>query len=418
MSTLTTRRKSPFGFSEDLILPATARAIKPKKGMQMADLRHLGIMSGFAGGDGTSGFNQASDLVTQTVDGFDLNDLWAEYQTTMNAQNAARQSVVSFLTFPVTAAQERVPQVSSGEFERASEFGEPRGIRPKVAQWTLGYDFHFYDLAARFTWMFLAEAPRSQVDAINAMAIEADNRLIFTKVMEALFTNVNRAADINGTLDVPVYALYNNDGTVPPTYKGKTFAGTHNHYMTSGAATMVSDDLDDLYENVAEHGYSWDNGYQIVALMNSREVKEARKWRVSAGDTWDFIPAQGQPGFYLPIDERLVGQGQPGNSLNGLSVVGSYGNISLVQEDLIPVGYVVLIATGGKDNLRNPVGLREHANPSLRGLKLVKGPVADYPIIDSFYNRGFGTGIRQRGGSAVMQITASATYTPPASFAS
>ena len=93
-----------------------------------------------------------------------------------------------------------------------------------------------------------------------------------------------------------------------------------------------------------------------------------------------------------------------------------YGNVLIVQEDLIPAGYVVLAATGGPDNLQNPVGLREHANASLRGLRLVKGPVADYPLIDSFYNRGFGTGIRQRGGAAVMQITTSATYTPPASY--
>jgi hypothetical protein len=52
----------------------------------------------------------------------------------------------------------------------------------------------------------------------------------------------------------------------------------------------------------------------------------------------------------------------------------------------------------------------------MQGLRLVKGANPDYPLIDSFYNRGFGTGVRQRGGAAVMQITASGTYTPPTSY--
>jgi hypothetical protein len=50
-------------------------------------------------------------------------------------------------------------------------------------------------------------------------------------------------------------------------------------------------------------------------------------------------------------------------------------------------------------------------------LRLVKGRTPDYPLIDSFYNRGFGTGIRHRGAGVVMQITASGTYTIPAAYA-
>jgi hypothetical protein len=52
----------------------------------------------------------------------------------------------------------------------------------------------------------------------------------------------------------------------------------------------------------------------------------------------------------------------------------------------------------------------------LRGLRLVKGAVPDYPLIDSYYQRGFGTGVRQRGGGVVMQVTASGTYTIPAAY--
>ena len=35
------------------------------------------------------------------------------------------------------------------------------------------------------------------------------------------------------------------------------------------------------------------------------------------------------------------------------------------------------------------------------------------PKVEGATKRGFGTGVRQRGGSVVMQVTASGTYTPP-----
>lgn len=361
------------------------------------------------------GTNQSSDLVSKTVDGFDLNTLWNEFQATVDIQNAERTKIVQLLTFPVTSLIERVAQVSSARFEVASEYGEPRGIRPQTGYFNLGYDFEWYDIASRYTWKFLAEAPAEQIKAINAMVLEADNVLIYEKVMSALFAgNVNREATISDQL-VPVYGLYNADGTVPPQYKSTTFDGTHTHYMTSGDTAIVPSDLDDLYQNVAEHGYTKGNGYSFVVIAPSREVKAIRGFKIANAATYDFIPAQGDFTQLLPINQQLVGS-QPPSTWQGMNVAGAYGPMLIIEEDSFPAGYVIGLATGGPENLGNPVGFRQHENTSLRGLRLVKGASADYPLIDSFYNRGFGTGIRQRGGSAIMQITTSATYTPPAQY--
>lgn len=364
-----------------------------------------------------AGFNAAADLVTQTVDGRNLNDLWNEFQTTISMQNEQRDKIVQLLTFPVTANTESVPQVSSARFERASEYGEPKGMRPKVASFQLGYDFNWYDLAARYTWMFLAEAPASQIEANNALALEADNVLIFEEVMKTLYAgNTNRLADIDGQQDVNVYGLYNADGTVPPKYKNRTFDGTHNHYMVSGAAQIMPGDLEDLAENITEHGYTRAAGYRHVLFVASREAKRIQMFeRGTDGASHSFIPAQGAPTDLLPIDQEFTGP-RPPATYGGLEVAGSYGVWMVVVDDLFPEGYIAGIATGGPENLNNPVGFRQHNNTSLRGLRLVKGPNPDYPLIDSFYQRGFGTGIRQRGGSAVMQIKASGAYTPPASY--
>lgn len=361
------------------------------------------------------GYNQASDLVTKTVDGFDLNELWNDFTSAVALQNEARTKVVQVLTYPVTRLIERVSQVSTARFETASEYGEPKGIRPATGHFNLGYDFEWYDLAARFTWKFLAEAPASQIEAINAMALEADNVLIYEKVLGAIFEgNVNREANISDQI-VPVYGLYNADGTVPPKVGRKTFTGTHTHYLTSGAAVIDPTDLDDLFTHISEHGYTRANGYQHILFVGEREGLTIRTFNRTVGATYDFIPAQGDFAQYMPADQSLMGN-RPSNTWKGLDAIGSYGPWLIVQSDLFPEGYLLGTASGGPEAVGNPVGFREHENTSLRGLRLVKGPTPDYPLIDSFYNRGFGTGIRQRGASAVMQLTTATTYTPPTAY--
>jgi len=368
------------------------------------------------GRDGNAGFHDTRDvLVTNSTDGVDYNDMWAEFQATVQLQNSERQAIIDFLTFDVTANIETVAQLSSAKFERASEYGEPRGIRQKPTSFSLGYDFGWYDLGARYTWQFLADAASGQVSAINAAALDADNRLVFEVVLSALYNNTNRTAVIDD-LEVPVKALYNADGTVPPTYKTNTFDGTHNHYLTSGAATITSGDLDDLIEHLRHHGYDRTNGVTQVVLVNSREGKVIRGFRQANGDTYDFIPAAGEPQDLILEATQVVSGGRPGATYGGLNVIGKYGDVLIIEDDLFPAAYVVIVGTGGRQNLNNPVGLRQHQRPELRGLRLVKGRDADYPLIDSFYNRGIGTGIRQRGGSAVMQITANASYTPPTAY--
>lgn len=401
----------------DIFVPGEAIASKAEMGRVLINLRKLGVYPSFVGAaTGQGGFNAAGDLLTQTVDGFDLNNIWTEFQAAIALVNQQRTQFLQLLTFPVTNNVERVPTISSADFERASEYGEPRGLRPSGAYQTLGYDFTDYDLAARFTWKFLRDSPAQQVEAINLMAIEADNRLMYNKVMDSLFNPTNRLADINGQ-DVNVYALYNADGTVPPPYKTNTFDGTHNHYMVAGNATVQSGDLDDMYEHLRHHGYSAENGVSHLLGVNPAQANVIRTFRVATGAAYDFIPATGTPAQFMPVDMVLLNGSQVGGSISGIPVIGSYGYWTVIADDMFPAGYMVGIGTGGPENLNNPVGFREHENTSFRGLRLVKGPQPNYPLIDSFYQRSFGTGIRQRGGSVVMQIKASGTYDIPTQFA-
>ena len=263
--------------------------------------------------------------------------------------------------------------------------------------------------------MFIAEADRRQLEMHHNLALDADNKLLFNKVMRTLFNSLN----LNGVTDqnepVTVYKFYNADGEVPPPYATYTHAGTHNHYITSGGATVTSANLDTLALELGHHGYTLQNGYQLVLWVNTTEAAVIKTFKTSSGASYDYVPNPAMYGgkVWVPNNGQYVGG--PQGTLDG--EIGTYGPWHIIEEPYIPSGYMVGLASGGPENLQNPIGIREHANAAYRGLKVIPGQRSDYPLLDSFYRRGFGTGIRQRGGGAVMQITASGSYTIPAAYA-
>lgn len=401
---------------------------EPISGLLRPDLHRLGLLppigGGAPGGTGT-GAHTHGDIVQRLADGTDPNDLWTEFQQTLEAWNASRQAIVDFLTYPVTQQIESVGQGTLVDFELASEFGVPVGVREALTYFQMGYTLDWYDIATRYTWRFLLDSDARQVEAVHQAILEADNRLIFTKVMNALFRNTNRTASIQGQ-NYNVYSLYNGtDGTVPPTYKTNTFTNTHTHYRFSGAASVDSGDVEEMIDDLRSHGYGDNEGSRLVLMVNKAQGDVIRTFRFGVANNnaavakYDFIPAQGTSPLIIPNALQgagLLGGNQPPGSIDGMSVIGSYGPAFIVQEDYIPPGYMLLFATGGTANLNNPVGLREHANPAARGLQLVQGPIAQYPLQESYYRRGFGSGIRQRGAAMVMRIHASA-YAIPTEYA-
>lgn len=383
--------------------------------------KELGLDWAPYGGSQPTGFHTQGDVIRTSVDGVDLNVLWREFTAVLARLNASRQPLVDLLSFTVQEPVVTIPQVgSNANFEKASEFGVPVAVRTGVGYFQLGFSFDWYDTGARYTWKYLAEASAEQIRSVFDTIAEADNRLVFMEVMRTLYRNTNRTATINGNA-YNVYTFYNNDGTVPPPYGANTFLGTHQHFVNSGAATITSGDLDEAQDDLASHGYSATNGYQILHLVNKVESATIRGFKSTTnGGTarWDFIPAQGTPNWLLPVQlmTNTNGVPQPPNTYRGIKVLGQYGDALILENDFFVANYVVTTATGGPENVLNPLGIREHARTELRGLRIVKGRSDDYPLQDSYWQHGFGTGVRHRGATYVMQITAGA-YTVPAIYA-
>lgn len=362
------------------------------------------------------GYNAYADVLRTTVDGQDLNDLWREFQATLDLQNEKQTSLASLFTFPTTLASELVAQSLGGDdFEAASEYGVPTSLRAKGDTVKVGYPHKWWDKRTSFTWKFLSTASAAQVQSIHAATLAADNRLVFRKIMERVFrptTSINE----DGT---SVFGFWNGvDGKPPESPDGDTFAANHTHYLTSGAATVDSGDVDLLVETVAHHGYGLrQNGDRIIVLANPQEADKIAGFRVASGAKYDAIPAADAPAFLTA--ETIEGDRPPG-TFNGLTVICGYGDAWVVADRQIPAGYVVALATGGPDSSRNPLGFRQAVQANLQGLIQIpgSGPLAqNYPLIDSFYTRGFGVGARNRGAGAVMQITTNAAYATPAAYA-
>jgi hypothetical protein len=355
------------------------------------------------------GYNELEGVIRQSLDGADLGQMWREFQATLRLWNAQREPLLNLLTRNVSANTERVFYPASEDFEEATEFGEPKGIR-MGKPFIMGYDFKWYDVAIRYTWMFLAESDAEQIRALNNTALEGDSNLLFTKLLRAIFNNVNSSAIINEQ-NVNVYRLYNGDSVVPPKYKTFTHTAPHTHYLSSGAATVDSGDMDAIYDHLYHHGYGVNNVNRMVLLVNRQEGAVIRTFKVATGAKYDFIPGSLYGGgVFLPTGQLVA---QPAGNVPG--EIGTYGPFHVVEEDYIPAGYMIAFVTGGERNIGNLVGIREHENPGLRGLRLVKGKDNDYPLTDSYYLHGFGSGIRHRGAGVVMQVTAGA-YAIPAAY--
>jgi hypothetical protein len=373
---------------------------------------------GYDGPGNQAGVNERADILTQAADGSDLNEIWREISQTLSIWNSQRNTLISMLTYNVNEPIEHVGIPGQTDFEEASEYGQPRGASGYTYV-NRGYDFKFYDLAMRYTWMFLAEAGGEQLRNLNNQALEADNRLLFNKVFKTVFNPTNTVGIADRNIPTTVVKFYNGDGEVPPVYKNNTFAGSHTHYSTTNAlataSTLTSPTIDAVEIDFKKHGYTPAiSGTRLVLMVNPQEGQIVRGFKVANGSKYDFIPSANYGGgVYLPFNGGIIAR--PEEVVD--NQIGTYGPFQVVEEEYVPAGYIAFFASGGNFSLNNPIGIREHSNPAYRGLTLIPGQRSDYPLIDSFYRRGFGTGIRQRGAGFLVQVTSSATYTVPAIYA-
>jgi hypothetical protein len=361
------------------------------------------------------GYNTEGDvLVNLTADGVDLNVIWAEIRDALELYNAERSALASLLSYPTTLVADAIPQsINAESFDQASEFGVPTAVREPSDYLKLGYDFHDYDKATRFTWKFLRQATADQVTAQVTRILEADNKLVNGTIMNRLFNPTPGQNEWGHT----VYGLWNGDGMIPPPYLGRTFSGSTTHYLTSGSTVIDSEDIEQMILMLKQKGYGMQAGQQLLILANQDDGQHMTAWRAGIEyrtggplPQFDFIPSALMPAW---LSNEFIHGPVPPAEFNGLRVWGSYGGALLIESNYIPTGWVAVLCTGGPDSDTNPVGFRQHINTAYQGLRHIPGHWQNYPLQESFFARGFGVGIGHRGAAICCQITTNSSYTAP-----
>ncbi|MBF9315242.1 hypothetical protein [Mycobacteroides chelonae] len=354
-------------------------------------------------------------LVNSLADGTDINAVWEDLITAFQVWNSERTTIASLLSFKTVNASDAVPQsVGSASFERATEHGLPKSAGTPADALLLGYTFDDYDLRTAFTWKFLRNADRRQVDAVLNGIMESDNKLVTGTILRRLFDPTEGANEFGAR----VFGLYTGtDGVTPPPYLGNQFPTNTNHYLPTQNAVLDSQDIEDALNLIRIKGYGLDSSSQLLVLANPVESELIQTWRSgkesrSGGPLakHDFIPSVKAPPYLQP--EHIVGQPISGDYY-GREVLGSYGPAWLLETSFVPTGYVAVVASGGPNSERNTVGMRELANVAYQGLRTIPGNQLGYPLQDSFFQRSFGVGVRQRGAAVCLQVTAGSTYTAP-----
>ena len=386
----------------------TTTLLDPALRAAMADPAYFSIFGG------ERGTNVEGDvLVSQTSDGIDLNAVWAEFIQTLSIYNEERSALASLLSYQTTRQIDAVPQsVAGARLEVASEFGVPQGHSIPNDVIKLGYDYEDYDVAVRYTWKYLRDADARQVAAVHNSVLEGVNRAATTSVLQRLFDPEQHQSTEGNT----VYGLYSGDGMYIPPYLGDEFdPATDTHYLTTGSNILDPSDVETLMDKVTRKGFSNDTGRQLVILANPLEAKRIAQFRAGEPGAdgveshFDFVPSDSAPPRLLA--EQIVGDVAPAK-WNNLPVLGSYGEAYVIQSAFVPKGYVAVVASAGPNAEGNPIGFRVHANPAYQGLRLIPGSDSRYPVVDSNYVIGYGTGVRYRGGAAVTAVT-TGVYTPP-----
>ena len=373
-------------------------------------------------GSAQYGIVTASDrLVTYLTDGTDLNHVWTLFGELLDFWNHERTSITDLLTFKTTNPVDAVPaNLLTSSFEMATETGVPKAANLPGDSIPMGYKRIDFDLSSRFTWKALRDMDIRAVQAVMDGILSADNKLTTGTILRRLFSNVREKNEIG----VTCFDLYDGTAPGPPAYLGRTFPTTETHFVTSGASVLDSQDIEDAIRKLVRKGYGTTSNSHILILANPDEAELVMEWHAGhesrqeeGAETsgplarYDFIPALTQPAFITPAGE-LVGEQVPGE-IYGVKVWGSYGPSLLIQSDFVPSGFVAVVATYGPNSPYNCVGFREHHLPAYQGLRRIAGNTPGYPIIESFAQRTFGTGIRQRGAAVVIKVDTGSVYSPP-----
>lgn len=318
-----------------------------------------------------------------------------------------RQLIESILVEEETTERtERYALPSSGTMQEMGE-GDRPGATKTGGFVEVAYDFRLY--GDQTAWTRVALATMSAGDAEKARIAKelanANTRRIM--MLRHIFNNANESvSDRKGTL--VIRRLANGDTqpdgtpTLYPPRQGELEMAEENHYLVSGYAAADISDTNNPTETIAGHLKHHFANNKLVVFINAAQTPKVKALTNFTERTAEGVILGANSD---QVDESYL-ENLPGDFLGVIDGV-------IVQEwSAIPAGYMF-----GQNLLAAPpLKRRVHEAEEMRGFRLV-AMQSEYPLLEAYWQDGFGYGVANRLNGVVLQLKASGTYEVPAVYA-
>lgn len=324
------------------------------------------------------------------MDGIDLNDIWYGGAGIAAAVDLYRQAELPLIEALAMPWPEQIMKYGVSERNGFQVLGpSERPNRKLITIATVYPRVTKYGYGVGTDLDTLQRSTGREVLLDMNRPMQEDPEHVLTRFLQVMMTDpsTNNAG----------YGFYNGQFateekiTAPPRYQQQTFAASHSHYMTSTTnSALVLKDLIAMKQTIRHHG----NMGPLIAFVNSDTVQVLEN--LAAFTTTSIIRS--------PISDQV--------SVQGFNEMFVMLGITFHVSELVPANYVLVVESSAGAEAGRPLIMFEPAQ--MRGLRLHPGPMNDYPLIESFWDRWLGLKVFQRGAGAVMFYGVhNASYTSP-----
>lgn len=334
--------------------------------------------------------------------------LYEHVRDLLNAHNEMTQNI--FGTF-VQLTADRIwrwgNQASTAlDFLKVDEYGIVDVQKQAVTGQNAGAPLDRYDAAVQWTKDYFENASPSDIAATVAGIQLGDINLLRRGALNALMspTNYTFSDWMVDSIDIPVKALLNADGSVIPLNEFGTTIANHTHYLARAGGSLADTDIVGALNTVKEHGV---NGGTLMLILNVAQEAAVRAMTTffdplqapmidpGPGSTADVI--RGNPRYNpYDIDDRPIGIWD--------------GYVPVWTKPWCPANYLLVILQGGRND-RVLRMRRRNGGVNPGQLRLINTN-EHFPLRATAYRREFGMGVWNRWGAAVL-YAGNTTYAAP-----
>lgn len=323
-----------------------------------------------------------------TMDSIDLNDIWYGGAGIANAVDLYRSVELPLINSLALPWPEQIMKYGIGAkngFQVLAPSERPNRKMVDIATSYPTVTKYGYGVGTDLDTLQRSTG-REVMMALNR-PMQEDPENVLMRFLEVMLAGAD--AQTNNSM----YSFYNGQFaaeekiTAPVQYQQQVFNANHTHYIAKSGA-LAATDFTDLKQTIREHGHKGN----LVAFLNSTAVQALE-------DLASFTQA-------AIVRSPLTDQ----TAVQGFNDVFQAWGITFHSTEMMPNNYILVVETAQAETGR-PLIMYQPAN--MQGLRLHPGPMNDYPLIESFWDRWMGVKVFQRGAGAVLYYGVSGTYATP-----